>query len=181
MTHDALEERDRTFLLALFDLNLGDPARQASMYLIGEQMGLEKSEARQTAENLMGEGLVEIRTLAGAVGLTADGVARSVALGAPPPPGTAPAAPRLGSDPLLADAPRGALEEILSSVRGRSASLALGFEAMGELVADMRSIEAQLASPRPKTAILRECLRSVAAVLSGGSGRDLAERIERFV
>jgi hypothetical protein len=181
MDRETIEERERRFLLALYEGNGGDPARQTSLYQLGERLGLERSAARQAAETLMGDGSVEIRTLAGAVGLTAAGVERALALGAAP---TATAAPEpcLGQEALVSAAARGAIEELLAAVRGCCGSLGLPFDAAGELVADVRSIEAQLASPRPKTAIVRECLRSAAAVLeSAGPGRQLAGRIARFI
>ncbi len=47
------------------------------------------------------------------------------------------------------------------------------FDALNDLMADLKTIEAQLLSSRPKTAIIRECLRSIAGILSSASADDL--------
>ena len=45
--------------------------------------------------------------------------------------------------------------------------LSLNFESLSELMADLKTIDAQLSSSRPKTAIIRECLRSLKETLEG--------------
>ena len=43
-------------------------------------------------------------------------------------------------------------------------------------MADLKTIDAQLGSSRPKTGIIRECLRSIKAVLEGiGNGDSLVK------
>jgi len=46
-------------------------------------------------------------------------------------------------------------------------NLGLDFEGLSELMADLKTIDAQLSSSRPKTAIIRECLRSLKETLEG--------------
>ena len=54
--------------------------------------------------------------------------------------------------------------------------MGLEFEKLAELMADLKSIDAQLDSPRPKTAIVKECLRSIKETLEGRVQEDgLAE------
>lgn len=76
---DAAAER---FLTSLFEKTGGDPAKDASMYEIGASLGMDRSASLQTAEMLMGAEWIEVRSLSGAVGLTAEGVERAAALSA---------------------------------------------------------------------------------------------------
>ena len=46
---------------------------QVSMYEIGEALGLDRQQSAATAEDLMAEGIVEIRTLAGGIGFSPEG------------------------------------------------------------------------------------------------------------
>jgi hypothetical protein len=55
-------------------------------------------------------------------------------------------------------------------------NLGLDFDGLSELMADLKTIDAQLGSSRPKTGIIRECLRSIKAVLEGiGNGDSLVK------
>ena len=55
-------------------------------------------------------------------------------------------------------------------------NLRLDFDGLSELMADLKTIDAQLGSSQPKTAIIRECLRSIRGVLEGvGSSDGLAK------
>ena len=51
------------------------------------------------------------------------------------------------------------------------------FEALSEITADLRTLDAQLQSPRPKTAIVRACLQSIAAALSRIGAPDLRDPV----
>ena len=46
-----------------------------------------------------------------------------------------------------------------------------------ELMADLKSIDAQLGSSRPKTAIVRACLHSISGVVIETTNRELSGRI----
>jgi hypothetical protein len=46
-------------------------------------------------------------------------------------------------------------------------NLGLDFEGLSELMADLKTIDAQLGSSRPKSAIIRECLGSLKETLEG--------------
>jgi hypothetical protein len=66
--------------------------------------------------------------------------------------------------------------KVCDSVKMQAGSLGLDFDTLGELMADIKTIACQLDSSRPKTAIIRECLRSLADVLKGCEDkRRLAE------
>jgi len=48
-------------------------------------------------------------------------------------------------------------------------------------MADLKTIDAQLESSRPKTAIIRECLRSVLAVCKNTGDNKISDRIRALV
>lgn len=153
-----LSDAQSRFFMKLVEQTAGDPQKQVSMYQIGEATGLNKSEASRISEDLMAFGLVEIRTLAGAIGLTAAAGLPSAA--APESTGVA-----LGDTRLLRAEARAATEELLAQIKAAVAGLKLDFDDMTEMTADIRTIEAQLTSSRPKTTILRETLTSLRRLL----------------
>jgi len=169
-----LEAPAREFLVRLYEQTKGDPSLQASMYAVGASLGWERDAASQTAQDLMGLGLVEIRTLSGGIGLSAEG-AETVRGLLGPSSGDTPIH-SLGDERLLAPNTRQAVVRVCDSVKMQAGSLGLDFDTLGELMADIKTIACQLDSSRPKTAIIRECLRSLADVLKGCEDeRSLAE------
>jgi hypothetical protein len=49
------------------------------------------------------------------------------------------------------------------------------------LMADLKTIDAQLASPNPKTAIIRECFRSIVGVLKAVDNNDTLKSIKTLL
>ena len=174
MTLDEMDEPARQFLKRLFDQTGGQTSRQISMYAIGAELGWEREAASQTAQSLMATGLVDIRTLSGGIGLSTEGAAvvqatlRSANGG--------PAVPRLANSRVMDKAACQAVERVCDAIKGQAGSLGLDFDTLAELMADLKTIADQLGSPRPKTAIVRESLRSLEGVLKGFAGnRNLAD------
>ncbi len=52
-------------------------------------------------------------------------------------------------------------------LKSQAGNLGLDFDDLSELLADLKTIDAQLGSSRPKTAIIRECLGSIKETLEG--------------
>ena len=48
-------------------------------------------------------------------------------------------------------------------------------------MADLKTIEAQLGSSRPKTAIIRACLRSVLAICENPADNKIRDRIRTLI
>ena len=68
------------------------------------------------------------------------------------------------------------VEQIAGELKSQAGNLGLDFDGLSELMADLKTIDAQLTSSRPKTAIIRECLRSIKGILEGvGKGDSLAK------
>ncbi|MEW5726095.1 MAG: hypothetical protein AB1896_23500, partial [Thermodesulfobacteriota bacterium] len=132
------------FLVQLRRLAAGEPDATASMYEVGLAVGLERTQARRVAQDLIGEDLLEIKTLSGRVALTESGLELADRLDQTPSQPT-----RLGPGPVLAagDPARSALEKLLAGLKLELGQLGLDLGTLAEITADLRTLEAQLASP----------------------------------
>jgi len=164
MTHNDVDEITREFLFQVFQQTNGETSVQVSMYDIGEALGLDHDAALKVAETLIGLQMVEIRTLSGGIGISTDGVAEIQQLfGERITPDDQ--VIRLGDESILDQIRCQAVEELISSVKAKVGNLGLDFDKLNELMADVKTLDAQLESSRPKMAIIRECLRSLKSVL----------------
>lgn len=162
MTSDDLTKKN--FLDEVYRQTDGDPSAQVSMYEAGAAIGLEKSGAGLLAEGLMVEGLVELRTLSGGISITDEGMA---CLGYSARGWSDRAEPQLGSGELLTQADRDLLEKFTAEIKAAVSNRQLDYPQVEELVIDLKTIEVQLLSPRAKTMIIREVLRSLQTALTG--------------
>ncbi len=170
MTFDDMDEAGRQFLKRLFEQTEGQSARQVSMYDVGAALGWDRETASRAAQDLMAAGLVEVRTLSGGIGISAAGAAVvPAALGS----GNRNAAlARLGSSRIMDKAAGQAVELVCDAIKAQAGSLGLDFDTLAELMADLKTVSDQLGSPRPKTAIVREGLRSLEGVLKRFAGNQ---------
>jgi hypothetical protein len=180
MTDSDLDEFGQQFLTQLFEQTKGDVSIQVSMYDIGELLGMDRDTASGVAQELMGRQLAEIRTLSGGMGISAAGSARIQKSMGPPVSGSSEAA-HLGAAPVLTAGGRQTVDQVVSELKNQTGSLGLDFDALGELMADLKTMEAQLVSSRPKTAIIRECLRSILGVMEKTKDSRMAGRIRKLV
>ena len=173
---DELEEDGKRFLLELFEITEGSASAQVSMYDVGDRLGLDRQEASRVGEDLMGLGLVEVRTLSGGIGMSAEGVAAAKKFGA----GSGPEdeAERLGTESVMSPAVCQAVTAVTDGLKSETGKLGLDFDPLAELMADLKTIDAQLMSPRPKTAIIRECLLSIRSMLGDERASESADRID---
>ena len=167
---DDVKEKSLLFLVELYVQAQGDPSITVSWFDIGETMGLDREASTRLAENLFGTGLAEIKTLSGGIGITADGVAEAQQLGA--------SITRKGNPGLvlgntvLNEAACQAVERIVADLKSQIGEKRLDFDSLAELMADLKSIDAQMSSPNSKTAIIRECFRSIIGVLQKTGDTD---------
>ncbi len=158
------ENKGKEYLDQLYRLTGGDIQAQVSMYEIGAAIGLEKSAAGSLAEELMVQGQAELRTLAGGISITVDGLS---ALGiAVATPQSAKSGFQLGQGPVADDNDRGTMQQIAEEIKKSITGLHLEYNLLEEIVLDLKTIEVQLLSPKPKIAVLREILRSLHAALA---------------
>ena len=180
MTTHSLNPDETRFLMELFEKIEGMTAGSTSMYDIGSGIGLDRDAARQVAENLMSEGLIEIRTLSGGVAVTEEGIEAARELGAGEGAG-GDSQTRLTDAPILDGPGREAAEALSAFLKAHSRELQLAFDPLAELIADLRTIDAQLASPRPKTAVLRACFESIRGVLTSAGAKEELARVNRLL
>jgi len=170
------------FLVALFESTGGDPGAQVSMYEVGAGIGLEHTEAGRMAEELMGFGLVEVRTLSGGIGISGEGIESVKRLGGASGTGDGDGdGYRLGGEMIIPETGIQEVEQLTIRLKSCAGGLGLAFAPLAELVADLRTIDAQLASARPKTSIVRECFRSIADVLQDTGSLDELANVRRIV
>ena len=180
MTDSDLDDLGQQFLIALFEQTKGDVSIQVSMYDIGEILGIDRDTASGVAQELMGRQLVEIRTLSGGIGLSADGAAKvQDFMGPMASDNGGPAG--LGDGPVLTAVDQQTIGEVISEIKSQMGSLGLDFDSLGESMADLKTMETQLDSPRPKTAIIRECLRSILEIVNKTPNKPIIDRIRRLV
>jgi hypothetical protein len=179
MSLDELDGPAREFLVRLYEQTQGDPGRTVSLYAVGESLGMDRPGASAAAQALIGCEWVEIRSLSGAIAISAAGVeAVRAAAGAA---GGGDAMPALGDAPVAeADACR-RLDQLVAELKARTAGLGFDFDTLAEFMADIQTLAAQLGSPRPKTAILRACLASLAGILNRSPGEPGLAKIRALL
>lgn len=164
MTMSELDESGQQYLIQLFEQTNGDTAAQVSMYDVGEGLGMDHDTSARVAETLIGLQLVEIRTLSGGIGISAEGAAEVKGLmGGGLPAGDIPG--QLSGQPIMDATSCQAIEQVTDTLKSQTGNLGLDFDGFSEMMADLKTIDAQMDSARPKTAIIRECLRSIKALL----------------
>ncbi|MBI5064363.1 MAG: hypothetical protein HZB87_13075 [Desulfatitalea sp.] len=173
-------EAQKAFLLELYRSAEGGAGVQRSMHTIGAAIGLDKERAGKTAEDLIGKGWVEIKTLSGGIGLTAEGIDVAQQEGAVGGAGGAPL-PKLGKSVFLAESERAAVEKMLAEIKQSIAPLKAEYAQLEEMVLDVKTIEVHLLSPRAKTAVVREVLRALQPALTKAGAKQAADRIGRMI
>lgn len=157
----------------------GDTSQHISMYEAGQSIGLEKTEARSLAEELIMQGLLELMTLAGGVAITQEGMdligATSVNRSSPS------STLNLTQNKVLDEAGKKQIQELLEEIKEVTKSQSLDFAATEELLFDIKTIEIQLFSPRPKSAIFLEVLRSIQELLTKTECKQLSEKLGTII
>jgi hypothetical protein len=149
---------EHAYLNQLYVMTQGDPATQVSMYDIGAALGLEKSEAGTMAESLFIQDLAELKTLSGGIGITDGGLK---ALGKSSPSPHPDQAISLGRDPVLAPEKKEMVSGLLAEIKSVLEKENHPYTWVEEVVMDIKTMEIQLLSPKPKTSIVREIFNSL--------------------
>jgi hypothetical protein len=174
---DTMDPQAEKYLDELFQRTQGRVDAQVSMFDIGAVMGLEKEAARRMAEDLIAEGLVEIKTLSGGVGITPQGIElaqnrRGGAVGA---------GVSLGDGPVLEEQGQRALDTVLNGVKNHLAGHPTAFARLEEMVIDIKTIDVQLLSPHPKTEVIRAVLRSLKDGLNAAGASSVGVDLEKLI
>ncbi|MEN8210332.1 MAG: hypothetical protein ABFR31_01325 [Thermodesulfobacteriota bacterium] len=166
------------FLQELYNRAEGDFEIHISMYDMGTDLGLEKDEAAAFAQDLFIEGLAEMKTLSGGMGITQKGLKT---LGIKIIPKKEDNFLILGSSPVLDEQGQKAVQELLNTIRASLDSKALPFDLMEEIIIDLKTIEVQMLSPKPKTRIIREILKFIYQNLKGLVPQDLKLELQTLI
>jgi hypothetical protein len=160
MRFSDLDENGRTFLLSVYKHAKGEPDAVVSMYEVGSELGIDRTAASRLAEDLMGWMMLEIRTLSGGIGITPSAVEEIEASGFG---GSKPQVQTrcLGTDPVISTDVRQAVERVTDALKQQAGSIGLPFDALAEVMADLKTVDAQFDSSHPKTAIVRACFQSL--------------------
>ena len=176
----SLPDSSLNFFRSLFIRTGGDTKKQVSMHEIGNEAGLDKPASKNIAEELMRLGLIDIRTLSGGIGLTAEGVLEAqgwftdiTGIGA--------TGITLGNHPVVGEKNSAVITDILVNLKPRIGKLDMAYDDLTELLADIQSVEAQMRSSRPKTAIVRECFRTMLPTHTLSSETEMLTRIKSFL
>jgi hypothetical protein len=81
----------------------------------------------------------------------------------------------------LADTDKIGIDEFVKKLKQALPELGLTKEADSEASADIATIDAQVGSDRPKSGIIKECLRSIQRVLEGAGGSILAQQLLPYI
>ena len=79
---DDIKDNLPLFLVELYHRTQGDASVRVSMFDVGESLELDRTLSLRIAEELIGTGLAEIKTLSGIIGITTDGITEARQLGA---------------------------------------------------------------------------------------------------
>ena len=175
-----ISENERNFLTKLYQLTQENSSSQVSMYDLGESIGLERDDALKTAEVLFGFGLAEIKTLAGGIGITEAGVSELRENDTDQEMAGATAF-RLGDAPIIDEEGQKSVEQVVSGIKTQTGSLGLDYDTLEELLADLKTIDVQLTSSRPKTKIIRECFQSIIDVLQKTHADELVNQVKGLI
>ncbi len=150
------------FLVELGRRVNGDLAQNVDMWTVGQDLDLDRGDTESTATQLMGQGYLEVRTLSGAVGLTAAGVERLASLADVPPAGA-------GTGPSWPD--------IVARLEAAGRDLGFQGAAQSDFLADLGCLKLQLAKDRPLPGVLAACAESLRQALAPHKGRDQADEL----
>jgi len=157
----------KSYLGELYRLSGGDTEFQVSMYDVGAAIGLDKAQAGSLAEELMVQGQAELRTLAGGISITPDGLA-ILGFSAAPAPQSSDNSLNLSKGPVASESDRETIQSVLEKIKPEISGQQLDYAVLEEIVMDLKTIEVQMLSPNPKIAILKPILHSLQDTLETG-------------
>lgn len=159
------EMTSTTYLQELYNKTQGDTETQVSMHDIGLAIGVEKADAGRIAEELIIQGYVELKTLAGGISITEEGLS---VLGISPPVSSSQGeAQELSPGPVINDKDRQLIEKIIHGIKRECAGQVQEYTATEQTVLDLKVIELHLLSPAPKTAVFLALFQSLGQNFAG--------------
>lgn len=165
----------QAYLSQLNQMSGSDPEVQVSMYEVGEALGIDNDEAGRMAEVLFMGGHAELKTLSGGIGITSMGMK---VLGVSPVAEPAGNLPRLSGEPVFTNEDRKIIDTLLDELKAVICSRSNEYQILETTVIDVKTIEVQMLSPAPKSAVITEVLKAIAQTLPQKDCPDILERIK---
>ena len=172
-------ERSNDFLLELYNQTEGDTEKQVSMHEIGAAIGLEKTDASMLAEDLIMDQLVELKTLSGGIGITAKGLDALQKTGVVQ--GATAGGYRLSRESKATAEDKDAVNALIKEIQKSKQLAGSSYENLDELIINVKTLEVHLLSPNPKTAVIRELLRSLHESLCKNNITSVADQIATMI
>ena len=166
-----------SFLHQLYQMSGGDLATEVSMYVIGEHVGLDKNEAGSVAEDLIIDGFAELKTLAGGISITTKGLVKLGKSNESDSGSPDSSVYVLGSEEVLSEDDRRAVDQMLDEVKQVIFGNVQNYEELEAFVVDIKTVETQLLSPRPKTTIIKSVLLSIGEQMQECGDKHIAAKI----
>jgi hypothetical protein len=167
------------YLAELYRQTGGDLEARVSMYEVGASIGLDRTEAGSLAEQLMVQGQAELRTLAGEISITAEGLTL-LGIAAPSPHSTA-SSLYLGKGPVADENDRRTIHTLTEEIKKEISSRTLEYELLEEIVLDLKTMEVHLLSPHPKVGVVREIFRSLQETLAAADLDKVAALLKDII
>jgi len=149
----------RDFLIELYNQTEGDQEKQSSMHDVGSALGIDKDQAGAMGQDLVVEGLVDLRTLAGGISITSQGLEILQAGGYITV--SVKDSFQLSGGLVINETDRQAIEQVVEKIKHALSQKTAQFEDLEEIVIDLKTIEIQLLSPKAKTSIVRAIFSSL--------------------
>lgn len=165
----------RDYLVELYNQTQGNEEKQVSMHEVGLALGMDKSQAGALGEELIVEGLADLRTLAGGINITSQGLEILQKAGYISVAVSAKGRFQLSGGPLLNEEDRHAIEQLLDKIKHAVSQNSGDYSDMEEIVIDIKTLDVHLLSPKPKTAIVCEILSSLNGSLKVLGLTEIAE------
>ena len=181
------------FLKKLYEVTGGSELDSMNLWEVGAELGFSRSETDRIDEYLTGEGLTTHVALGGLLGITHQGILEvEAALAKPdeptsyfPPVNIIHVEQMIGSQIQQGTNQSSqvltynandieAILKFVADLKSQLSELKLDADTQAEVQADIETIETQIKSPRPKYAIIKECLASLRTILEGIAGNVIA-------
>lgn len=176
------EVQIQNYLQQLYQMSGGDVAVEVSMYDIGTALGLDRSGSGAIAEDLIIDGYAELKNLTGGISITSAGLRLLKVDTGDTADDSSEAKLVLGEAEVLGPEVAKAVAALVDELKMAITEGGFDYKQAEELVIDIKTLEIQLLSNRPKTAIVREILRSAANLLAEReSGVALGEHIRQAI
>jgi hypothetical protein len=166
----------KAYLEELYRQTGGDTEQQLSMHDLGAAIGLDKAESSSLAEQLIVQGQVELKTLAGGISITPEGM--DILGISAPAPHSIKSDLQLSPGPVANDTDRRTVQLLTEEIKNEIPGLGLDYDLLEEIVLDLKTIETHMLSPKPKIAVLREIFHSLQGALTTANAGKAADRLK---